>query len=161
MQFRCAGIRDTTDGGMGLGLGVFFQGCHIHCKGCQNPDLQDPSGGYNANTDTIVHIVSTYDYYDSIVFLGGEPTEQEEALLDIASRVNIPCILFTGKYYRELSNEIKDIMYMIVDGPYIEECKTGTFPASYNQRIYINGKMQKIIWEEIEPNKWKQTRQKQ
>lgn len=139
MQFRCAGIRDTTDGGMGLGLGVFFQGCHIHCKGCQNPDLQDPSGGYNANTDTIVHIVSTYDYYNSIVFLGGEPTEQEEALLDIASRVNIPCVLFTGRSYEELSSDIKDKMYMVIDGPYIEELHTGGFPASSNQNIYIRG----------------------
>lgn len=154
MKFRCAGIRDTLDGGLGWGLGIFFQGCSIRCPNCQNPELQDPTGGYEADTDTIIKILEKTDYYNSVVFLGGEPTEQEDALLDIATRVNIPCILFTGKYYGYLNDKIKNSIYMIVDGPYIEKCKTGTFPASYNQTIYINGKIQNITWTEIGPNKW-------
>lgn len=136
MKFRCAGIQDTLDGGLGLGLGIFFQGCSIKCPNCQNPELQDPTGGYEADTDTIIKILKNSNgYYDSIVFLGGEPTEQEDALLDIANRVDIPCVLFTGNYYECLSDKIKNTIYEIIDGPYIE----GTFPELSNQSVYING----------------------
>lgn len=139
MKFRCAGIRDTLDGGLGWGLGIFFQGCSIRCPNCQNPELQDPTGGYEAYTDTIIKILEKTDYYNSVVFLGGEPTEQEDALVDIMMRTTIPSVLFTGKYYEQLHDNIKGAAYMIVDGPYIEELKSGHFPASYNQSIYING----------------------
>ena len=138
MKFRCAGIQDTLDGGLGWGLGIFFQGCSIKCPNSQNPELQDPAGGYDSNTDTIIKILENSNgYYNSVVFLGGEPTDQEDALLDIATRVNIPCVLFTGKYYETLNILLKYAMYMIVDGPYIEELKSNKFPASYNQSIYI------------------------
>ena len=139
MKFRCAGIHDVLDGGIGAGLGIFFQGCSIHCDGCQNPDLQSHNGGYEANTDTVIRLLERFDYYSSVVFLGGEPTEQEAAVLDIVTRTSLPCVLFTGKLYNTLSTELKQLMYMVIDGPYMAHMKTGGFPASSNQNIYIEG----------------------
>jgi len=139
MKFRCAGIHDVMDGGLGPGLGIFFQGCSIRCEGCQNPDLQPHHGGYDANTDTIIRLLERFDYYRTVVFLGGEPTEQEAAVLDVAARTSLPCILFTGKLYNTLSSSLKQRMYMVIDGPYIDSMKTGGFPASSNQNIYIEG----------------------
>lgn len=41
MIFRCAGISDSTNDGIGMALDIFFQGCSLKCKGCQNPELQE------------------------------------------------------------------------------------------------------------------------
>ena len=142
MKFRCAGIHDVLDGDLGAGLGIFFQGCSIRCEGCQNPDLQDYNGGFEADTDIVIKLLNRFDYYKSVVFLGGEPTEQEGVVLDIARRTSLPCVLFTGKLYNTLSADLKQLMYMVIDGPYIESLKTGKFPASSNQNIYINGVLQ-------------------
>lgn len=137
MIFRCAGITDSMNDGVGIALDVFFQGCSLGCKGCHNPELQDKDGGFELDTDEIIeHLNKHKGFYESIVFLGGEPLGQQEALMDIANRINLYKVLYTGYLYENIPNEIRSIMDMIVDGPYIEELKTGGFPASSNQVIF-------------------------
>jgi len=120
-----------------VALDVFFQGCSLGCKGCQNPELQDPNGEFDLDTDEIIdHLEQHKDFYQALVFLGGEPLEQIEAVLDLSLRSSSYNILYTGWLYKKIPSEIRSIMNMIVDGPYIEELKTGGFPASENQRIY-------------------------
>jgi anaerobic ribonucleoside-triphosphate reductase activating protein len=138
MIFRCAGITDSMNDGRGVALDVFFQGCSLGCKGCHNPELQDKDGGFELDTDFIIdHLKKHKGFYESIVFLGGEALEQQKALIDIANRVNLYKVLYTGCLYKNIPSEIRSVMDMIVDGPYIEELKTDGFPASENQRVYI------------------------
>jgi anaerobic ribonucleoside-triphosphate reductase activating protein len=123
--------------GRGAALDIFFQGCSIGCKGCHNPELQDKDGGFELDTDEIIeHLDKHKGFYESIVFLGGEPLNQREVVIDIINRVDLYKVLYTGYLYKDIPNEIRSVMNMIVDGPYIEELKTDGFPASENQRIY-------------------------
>jgi len=49
--------------------------------------------------------------------------------------VDLPKVLYTGRKYEEIKPELRDLFDIIVDGPYVEELKTGGFPASSNQRV--------------------------
>lgn len=138
MIFKIAGTSDSMIDGKGISYNVFFQGCKMNCKGCQNPTLQDHEGGYYYDTTDIINHLNSYrTFYNSLVFLGGEPMEQPEALLDLASRSRMYNVLYTGWLYEDIPDKIRNIFNMIVDGPYIESLKNepGAFPASKNQRI--------------------------
>jgi len=125
-----------NDGLGKIALDVFFQGCSIKCNGCQNPDLQEENGGFWIDTNEIVeHLKKHKGFYQAIVFLGGEPTEQPEALYNLAYNSGLCNILYTGKIYENLSERIRNVMDIVIDGPYIEGMKTNSFPASRNQRI--------------------------
>ncbi len=137
MNFKCAGISDSMNDGEGIALDIFFQGCSMRCPGCQNPDLQNHTGGFDVDTGDVISYMKRHeDFYCSLVFLGGEPLEQEEALFDLASRSGLYNVLYTGWLYEKIPQRIIDLMDKIIDGPYIKEMETNGFPASSNQRIF-------------------------
>jgi len=143
MKFRCAGITDSCIDGLEYSpaLCIFFQGCTLKCPSCQNPSLQDATGGEEMDTDEIIWIASSHnDFYRGMVFTGGDPLEQPEALYELASKLDFPKVLYTGRKYEEIKPELRDLFDIIVDGPYVEELKTGGFPASSNQVVTRKGK---------------------
>ena len=139
MKFKISSIQSGTINGIGISLEIWLQGCNLACIGCQNPDLQDFSGGTYYDTNLLLeHITKYNNFYNSIVFLGGEPLCQPKALYEIASKSKLPNILYTGYNYSGIPDYIKDVMYVIVAGPYKEEFKTDGFPVTANQEIYID-----------------------
>mgnify|MGYP001159339829 CR=1 FL=1 len=142
MKFRCAGTNVGTINGLGISYEVFFSGCRHACPGCQNPELQDFSYGHDLDTNDILsHLERYQDFYDSVVFTGGDPVYQPIALYTLATNCKLPTILYTGFLYEEIPDNIKEAIDIIVDGPYIQELKTSGFPASNNQRIWDHGKL--------------------
>lgn len=140
MKFQCAGITESVIDGYGISLVVWFSGCHIKCPFCQNQELQDENYGYKENTKNIIGCwEQKKDFYDSIVFLGGEPLEQRSALLDIALNVKGIKFLYTGFVYADIPSEIIDNIDVIIAGPYVDFLKTNSFPASSNQKIIFQG----------------------
>lgn len=140
VKFRMAGISDSMNDGIGIALDIFFQGCNLKCNGCHNIELQDRNNGIECDTNDIIKIADSI-FYDSIVFMGGEPLEQQESLFDMISRIDKPKILYTGWLYNDIPNKIKNLVNIIIDGRYIEELKTYDFPASSNQRVFIEGEL--------------------
>jgi anaerobic ribonucleoside-triphosphate reductase activating protein len=139
MEFKCAGVTSGTINGIGLSLEIFFQGCLHDCSGCQNPSLQDFSLGYDYDTDHILtHLEQYPDFYSSVVFTGGDPLYQPIPLYSMATKCKLPTILYSGFYYNEIPDNIKRVMTVIIDGPYIQELATNGFPASRNQTIHLN-----------------------
>lgn len=142
MKFRCAGINTGNINGIGLSYEIFFSGCQHNCSGCQNPELQNFSYGTEIDTEDILCQLEKYhDFYDSIVFTGGDPVFQSTPLYTLASKFDLPIILYTGFLYEELPKHIRNAMDFIIDGPYIQELKTSGFPSSSNQRIWQSGKL--------------------
>jgi len=144
MIFKCGGISDSTIDGIGMSLDIFFQGCSKGCKGCQNPELQDKFKGDFIDIDFIMEQLEKYSgFYQSLVFVGGEPLEQIDPLwylICLAKEFKLYTVLYTGNIYKNIHPDIRRTCDIIVDGDYREDLKTGGFPASSNQNIYIYGK---------------------
>lgn len=133
----------STNDTKGIAASIFFQGCNFKCKGCHNPELQTFEGGGITTTKEIINRIKEHiDWYDAVAFMGGEPLEQPEALFELVRGVkflNLNTWLYTGYKLEEVPKQIKSLCDVIVAGPYIEELKTGGFPASSNQQVYIGG----------------------
>lgn len=123
----------------GVAFSVFFQGCKKRCRGCHNPELQPMNEGTEEYVDRIMAKVrKNLEWYDSVAFMGGEPLEQPEALmqmLDEIEEMGLERWLYTGYEINEVPKEITEKCSVIVAGPYKEELNTGGFPASSNQVI--------------------------
>ena len=124
----------------GISACIFFQGCPFRCEGCHNPELQTVDGGIETTTDAVMQeIMKHIDWYDSVAFMGGEPLAQKEALIDLLERtraLGLLAWLYTGFELKDVPNDIKVLCDVIVAGPYMDELRTGGFPASSNQQIY-------------------------
>lgn len=75
--------------GPGLRTLVFFQGCHLRCAYCHNPETWDISGGKVMDADSLVNLTCRYMPYfgeeGGITLSGGEPLLQPEFAWEVLS----------------------------------------------------------------------------
>ena len=123
---------------------IWVQGCSLHCKGCINRHLWDPTQGEEILEQALVDKVINDDELDGITFLGGEPMEQSESLLQIAKAIrnaNKTIVCFTGYEINELIKDSQIELYNLSDilicGRYIQEKRNLflQFRGSENQRV--------------------------
>ena len=130
--------------GPGIRMGIFFQGCLRHCKGCHNKNSWDVAGGISMDVEELKRRMLADALLDGVTFSGGEPFLQPAALTELAAfaqsvGLNVWC--YSGYTFEELysSNEKDSLKYIdvLVDGPFVEEKKSLdlTWRGSRNQRI--------------------------
>jgi anaerobic ribonucleoside-triphosphate reductase activating protein len=137
---------DVVNCPKGLGFTIWFQGCSIRCKGCHNQELWDFSDGIWTNCDGILaDIKENRHWIGMVVFLGGEPTDQKDALMYMnweIRREGIPTMLYTGRELGELNVagfRISDFDIVKI-GRFREDLQVKGLPlASCNQFIIRNG----------------------
>lgn len=99
--------------GPGVRTVVFFQGCHLRCKYCHNPDTWNFQSGKEMDIPEIIKMLKRYKSYygktGGITCSGGEPLLQIEFLTELfkaCKRENISTCLDTSGYgsgdYKEL-----------------------------------------------------------
>lgn len=123
---------------------IYFQGCKFRCKGCHNPELQDfePVNIYTPE-ELIKEVNENREFYDTVVLLGGEPLHQDlnsiTEFLQLLKQNRYTVVLYTGYDLKDIK-KYKFLQYVdyLKCGQYIEELKTDGFPASKNQKVYIN-----------------------
>ena len=146
--------------GLDIGISIYLQGCHFHCKNCFNPETWNFNGGkeYTKETEETILKLLKPEYITRFSVLGGEPLE-ERNWLDLADLLvsikiehpNIKIWLYTGFTYEYLEHLMslnipgsdKNLVYIIlknvdvlVDGQFQEDKKDLTYPfaGSTNQR---------------------------
>ena len=160
---RYASIRSMDiSNGEGVGVSLFVQGCHFHCKNCFNSDTWDFSGGKKWNReieDEFMKLVNR-PYIKRVSLLGGEPLADENALdiMRLINRIKAECPdkkiwCYTGYTWEQIfpivnpylnltraemirQNVVKNCD-ILVDGRFIDEEKDLSleFRGSKNQRI--------------------------
>ena len=73
---RYSKIREMdVSNGEGLGVSLFVQGCHFHCRGCFNPETWDFSCGkeWTEAVKNKFFELAEKPYINRITILGGEP----------------------------------------------------------------------------------------
>lgn len=91
---RYASIRDLDiSNGEGVGMSLFVQGCHFHCKDCFNQETWDFNGGKEWTDDIQRYFMELLarPYIQRISILGGEPLAPENAenVLKIVNEIRL------------------------------------------------------------------------
>lgn len=136
----------------GIGISLFVQGCHFHCKDCFNEDTWPFTGGKEWTVETKNTFLSLADkpYIKRISILGGEPLNDEN-LADVVDLMKSAKKMYpdkiitihTGYTYEELvDRDVKDVFKyadVLVTGRFVAALKDITlrFRGSSNQRIFI------------------------
>jgi len=138
----------TNVEGVGTRFAIWVQGCSIHCKGCANSHMWDFDGGTSYNVENFINIIKSYaDKIEGITWLGGEPLEQIESVIEINKAVQelgLSIIVFTGYDYTDLKDrpdfqELAKYTDILIDGRY-EQDKTDysrAWVGSSNQNYYF------------------------
>ena len=129
--------RSLVDG-PGVRTVVFFQGCDLHCKGCQNPSTWEMKNGTEITTDELVVILKKEVVNKKVTFSGGEPLMQVDALIDIVKKLeSFDIAVYTGHEFEEVPKELLDNITYIKTGSFKEELKSTVKPyvGSTNQEF--------------------------
>jgi len=161
---RYASIRSMDiSNGEGIGVALFVQGCHFHCKNCFNSETWGFNGGYPWTESTKQQFLELINkpHITRVSLLGGEPLADENAqeilLLIEEIKKTFPTKkiwLYTGYTWESLMNTnslldnkgISDNGFkygcvintdVLVEGPFIDEKKDLRLKwcGSSNQRI--------------------------
>ena len=138
----------------GISVSFFTQGCPHRCRGCQNPETWDFSGGKEFTPQVLNEIIvalTANNIMRNLCIMGGEPLCKENELLTLfvisQAKEKVPDVkiyVWTGFIYENLlknpSPQLQKILSMtdvLIDGPYIEKLRDITLPmrGSSNQRI--------------------------
>lgn len=116
---RYAQIRSLDiSNGENVGVALFVQGCHFHCKNCFNSETWDFNGGKEWTPDVKEKFLELVDrqYIKRVSILGGEPLADEN-LDDVLDLINEIHLLFPKKTIWLYSGYTWDqIMYPVVTG---------------------------------------------
>jgi anaerobic ribonucleoside-triphosphate reductase activating protein len=120
-----------------IAIAVYFSGCSIRCKDCQNRTLWDPKSGTSRSVEFVTKQINEHPLAESVVFLGGEPTDQGVFLQKLCEGIkDKERVLYTGREFEELPHTLLEHLDMIICGPYKSELHVNSWPASSNQRIF-------------------------
>lgn len=133
--------------GPGKRIGIWTQGCPLHCPGCVSQSLWNPDKGQEFEAEKIAQeIANVQQHFDGITITGGEPFEQYKALLVfcalIKSYTDLTIFVFSGYSLAELQQKYPDHIFMayldyLLDGRYDRNLhENNNSRGSSNQRLY-------------------------
>ncbi|MFH1253936.1 MAG: 4Fe-4S cluster-binding domain-containing protein [bacterium] len=122
-----------------IATAIYFSGCSIRCKGCQNAILWERDLNTLKSMTYVLSKIKENKLADSVVFLGGEPTDQMFFLIELCKNISRYKALYTGREFEVLPQELVENIDMIVCGPFRQDLFIkNRFPASTNQRYFKN-----------------------
>lgn len=141
-------LRGSKANGPGLRDVYWTAGCSILCPGCFNPHLHDPNAGVSMEVERLIqNLRPRLGIIEGITVSGGEPTDQAEAVAELACgarQLGLSVVIFSGRYLNECArhphyHQILPHCDILVAGPF--EIQLATYPsklvASSNQRVHF------------------------
>ena len=129
--------RSLVDG-PGVRTVVFFQGCDLHCKGCQNKSTWDMKSGTEVEAAELATLLKKEVCNKKITFSGGEPLMQAEGLIELVKLLEgFDIAVYTGHELCDVPKELLERINYIKTGSFKEELKTTVKPfvGSTNQEF--------------------------
>lgn len=138
MRINSIRYNNSVVDGPGIRTVLFMQGCDLHCKGCQNRSTWDIEKGKKVDIAELVNELKKKVFNKKITISGGEPLMQEEALIELVTKLNdlnFDIALYTGHTKDEVPSEIILKLKYLKTGNFIQELKTTIKPfvGSENQ----------------------------
>ena len=129
--------RSLVDG-PGVRTVVYFQGCDLRCKGCQNKSTWDMKSGTEVEVEELAALLKKEVCNKKITFSGGEPLMQAEGLIELCKLLGgFSIAVYTGHELEEVPSDLLDHIDYIKTGSFREELKTTVKPfvGSTNQEF--------------------------
>jgi anaerobic ribonucleoside-triphosphate reductase activating protein len=139
-------LKGTRMVGPGLRDAVWVQGCSIRCPGCANQAYLAHEERRRVPVERLLaHFAVRRGAIDGLSVLGGEPTEQPEAvaaLLQGVQDLGMSTVLFSGRTWEDLRTDpvcaaLLAHTDLLIDGPFLlaEQDLTLAWRGSRNQRL--------------------------
>ena len=129
--------RSLVDG-PGVRTVVFFQGCDLHCPGCQNPSTWDMTKGTEVDTAELADLLRKESVNKKVTLSGGEPLMQKDALIELCGLLpDFDIAVYTGHELCDVPEELLGKIKYIKTGSFKIEQKTTVKPfvGSSNQEF--------------------------
>lgn len=141
-------MKSTRMVGPGARDGVWVQGCRIRCPGCMNRAYQPHVKRVITPVNRLIdHFSVRTGRIQGCSVLGGEPTEQADAVADLLCGVRslgLSTVLFTGRLIEDLERNkcftrLLEYTDLLIDGPFIAELRRPDlhYIGSTNQRFHF------------------------
>jgi len=122
-------------------MAVYFSGCGIKCKGCQNAAIQDRKRGKFVSLADLT-VQCNDDLCEWVAFLGGEPVEQMAAVIHVSNRLSKKKVaLYTGYLFEQIPPAILELpnLVLVKSGPFVQRLllPDGYWPCTSNQRVHV------------------------
>ena len=117
MRYSLIREMDVSNGS-GIGISLFVQGCHFHCKGCFNQETWDFNSGkeWTPEIEKIFIKLADKEYIKRISLLGGEPLAEEnvKTVLQLIEKLKSKypdkkIWLYTGHTWEQIINSQKEV----------------------------------------------------
>lgn len=162
-------LKHTSVNGPGLRFGIWVQGCHFHCDGCQNQLALPFEGGTEMSISEILSMIP-HDV-EGITISGGEPFAYQHFfavsnLLKQCHSENFSTVVYSGFLFEEINKTAElwlsnkkieftplDYIDILIDGRF-EKNKIATdgWRGSTNQRVLPLTNRYKDICENLPTN---------
>ena len=140
----------VTTLGPGRRIGLWMQGCHIHCPGCISRDTWDAATGREVDLDAVLHWCRGVGVQncDGVTISGGEPFEQPDALAALLDGLDawrremgrpFDILCYSGFPLLRLKRDHPDILGQLdalIPEPYVDHLpRGGPWRGSANQTL--------------------------
>lgn len=141
--------------GEGIGVALFVQGCHFHCKNCFNPETWDFNGGKEWTPeveDKFIELASR-PYIKRISLLGGECLADEnlDGILNLVNRIRLlfgnskSIWLYTGYKTVGIKNDLWLLEPNIITDKVLEPKELATGISNVEKRSEIIKKCDTLV----------------
>lgn len=136
LTVRIAGSKPhSAVNGPGVRYVLFMQGCHHHCRGCQNPETHALQGGEELTVQEVLSDILATRYLDGVTLSGGDPFAQPEACYALAKSIHeagMNLWVYSGWTFAQImegkagdmAREVLPYIDVLVDGPYVESLRS-------------------------------------
>lgn len=132
--------------GPGRRLGIWLQGCSIHCDGCIAPENQPFDETFMMTVDELMkQIANVLNEADGVTISGGEPLDQKDALQYLLNEINRRWkndILIYSGYTKsrviEIFPELQNLTAALISEPFVKgDITSAIWKGSENQILTI------------------------
>lgn len=134
----------VTTLGPGQRIGIWVQGCTLHCKGCLSPDTWHRRDKGISIANVMDQLKQWLPVADGITISGGEAFEQADALhallIELHENFQGDILVYSGYEWSDIKHKVSEMDGLIdalISGPYdIEAPQTLALRGSDNQLLH-------------------------
>lgn len=135
----------VTTLGPGQRIGIWLQGCSIHCPGCISADTWATNTGQTTVETVLEHIVPWLSSANGITISGGEPFDQPEALLTLLKSLRrhtaIDILVYSGHTFEHIApilEKATGLIDALISNPFeLHTANSLPLRGSDNQNLHL------------------------